>query len=165
VSEKVDPTESSEARNEFFALKEDPLWKSLPQEVKPKVRRLIEQVAYSQTRQTVVSGPLPASDELAKYEQIAPGAANRLITLVEQQSSHRISIETFVIKSQQWQSFAGQILGFLVAIAFLVGAVYTVVHGFAIAGTIIGSLDLIGLVTVFVLGRNTQKQNLMDKRS
>ena len=91
------------------------------------------------------------------------GAANRLITLVEQQSGHRINIEMLVIKCQQIQGFAGQVLGFLVAIAFLIGAVYTVVHGFAVAGTIIGSLDLIGLVTVFVLGRNAQKQNLKEK--
>ncbi len=161
MSEKTQQTESlEEAKLEAIALKEDPIWKSLPKDIKPKVLTLVKQFAF---KQTIVSGPLPASEELAKYEQIAPGAANRLITLVENQSSHRINIETFVIRCQQIQSFVGQLLGFLVAIAFLVGAVYTVVHGFAIAGTIIGSLDLVGLVTVCVLGRNAQKQNLSDK--
>lgn len=163
MSDKAHQAEGleEEAKLEAIALKEDPIWKSLPKDVKPKVLMLVRQFAY---KQTIVSGPLPASDELAKYEQIAPGAANRLITLVEHQSSHRISIETFVIKWQQIQSFIGQFLGFLIALAFLVGSVYTVVHGFAIAGTIIGSLDLVGLVTVFVLGRSAQKHDLKNKQ-
>lgn len=161
MSEKAHQVENlEEAKLEAIALKEDPIWKSLPKDVKPKVLTLVRQFAI---KQTIVSGPLPASEELAKYEQIAPGAANRLIALVEHQSSHRISIETFVIKWQQIQSFVGQLLGFLVALAFLAGAVYTVVNGFAVAGTIIGSLDLLGLVTVFVLGRSAQKQDLKDK--
>jgi len=151
-----------EAKTETIELTDNPIWKSLPKDIRPKVLTLVKQVVSVKSR--IVSGPLPSSEELAKYEQIAPGAANRLLTLVEQQSAHRISIETYVIRNQQIQSYVGQILGFLVAIAFLIGAVYTVIHGNAISGTIIGSLDLIGLVTVFVLGRSSQRRNLDNKQ-
>ena len=153
---------SGEAKAETIELSDNPIWKSLPKDIRPKVLTLVRQVSV---RSRIVSGPLPSSDGLAKYERIAPGAADRLLTLVEQQSGHRIRIETYVIQSQQNQSYLGQILGFFVAIAFLIGAVFTVVHGFALSGTIIGSLDLIGLVTVFVLGRRSQRQDLERKKT
>ena len=71
--EKAHQTESlEEAKLETIALKEDPIWKSLPKDIKPKVLTLVKQFAF---KQTIVSGPLPASEELAKYEQIAPGGS------------------------------------------------------------------------------------------
>ena len=70
MSENAHESESlEEMKVVSVALKEDPIWKSLPKEVRPKVLTLVGQYAL---KKTVVSGPLPASEELAKYEQIAP---------------------------------------------------------------------------------------------
>ena len=35
------------------------------------------------------SGPLPHPEDLAKYEQVLPGAADRIISMAEQQAAHR----------------------------------------------------------------------------
>lgn len=45
------------------------------------------------------SGPLPHPEDLAKYEQILPGAADRLIRMAEQQAAHRQNLEKAVIFS------------------------------------------------------------------
>lgn len=83
--------------------------------------------------------------------------------MVEHQSAHRMELETFVIARQQTQSSLGQWLGFILAVLFLIGAVYTTVEGFPWVGGILGGTTIISLVTVFVLGKNEQKQNLRNK--
>ncbi len=39
------------------------------------------------------SGPLPAADEIAKYEIALPGAANRIIIMAETQQSHILEMQ------------------------------------------------------------------------
>jgi uncharacterized membrane protein len=43
------------------------------------------------------SGPLPLPQQLQGYEEIVPGAADRIIRMAEKQSAHRIEIESKVI--------------------------------------------------------------------
>jgi uncharacterized membrane protein len=43
------------------------------------------------------SGPLPHPEDLAKYEQVLPGAADRIIRMAEQQAAHRQNLERAVI--------------------------------------------------------------------
>jgi len=40
------------------------------------------------------SGPMPPPDYLARYEQICTGAADRMLTMVENESSHRHQFES-----------------------------------------------------------------------
>ena len=44
-------------------------------------------------RATALSGPLPPPEMLDQYEQILPGAAERLFTMVERQEEHRQALE------------------------------------------------------------------------
>lgn len=44
-------------------------------------------------------GPLPHPDILMKYEQTCSGAADRIITITENQMKHRQNVETKVIDS------------------------------------------------------------------
>lgn len=36
-----------------------------------------------------ISGPLPSPEALAKYDQVVPGAAERIIKMAEQEAAHR----------------------------------------------------------------------------
>ena len=74
-----------------------------------------------------------------------------------------IDMEKTVIPEEQRQSGRGQIFGFIIAIAFLIASFVLILKGFGVYGTIIGSIDLVALVTVFVIGRNTQRKNIQDK--
>ena len=58
------------------------------------------------------SGPLPTPDSFREYEDVLPGAADRILTMAETQLQHRASIQKLAL----W-------IAFIVAIGFLIGAV------------------------------------------
>ncbi|PIQ30327.1 MAG: hypothetical protein COS35_13425 [Zetaproteobacteria bacterium CG02_land_8_20_14_3_00_50_9] len=39
------------------------------------------------------SGPLPAPEDFAKYENILPGAAERILSMAENEARHRHTID------------------------------------------------------------------------
>jgi hypothetical protein len=49
----------------------------------------------------------------------------------------------------------GQLFGFLIAMLFLGASTAVVLAGHDVAGTILGTIDLVALVTVFVVGRRS----------
>ena len=57
-------------------------------------------------------GPIPPPDILAGYDQVVPGAADRIITMAETQSRHRQEIEKSIINSDIRNSKLGLWLGF-----------------------------------------------------
>lgn len=59
----------------------------------------------------------------------------------------------------------GQLFGFIIAIAFLAVAGFLVSGNHEIAGTVIGSVDLVALTTVFVVGQRAQSSELEPSRS
>jgi len=68
-------------------------------------------------------GPLPHPEVLKKYEQILPGAADRIIKLAEHQLAHRQDIEKQIIKSNIESEKRGINFAFLLAIVLmLIGA-------------------------------------------
>ena len=58
-------------------------------------------------------------------------------------------------RQQYFLQWAGLVFGFLVTLAFLAVATYLIQNGHDVAGTILGSVDLVALVAVFVAGRRT----------
>jgi uncharacterized membrane protein len=105
----------------------------------------------------------PSPEELAQYDAILPGAADRLLKTYESQVSHRQYLERIAVESGIRARTAGLAAGFTVALAFLVASVYLIATGREIAGTIIGTVDLVALVSVFVLGRNMQRAEREEK--
>ncbi len=110
------------------------------------------------------SGPLPPATELNAYNQICPGSADRLITMAEQQSKHRQDLETNVIKNDIRKSYLGMILGFIIAIIGLCISGYVIIQGQPIAGGILGSTTLLGMVTVFVMGHKSRQNDIKNKQ-
>lgn len=101
----------------------------------------------------MTSGPLPAATELERYEQILPGLANRIVSMAESQHAHRITMEAHVVKSMHRRSWAGLLSGLVVALGGLYAAAWVAANASAAAGAVIGTVDLIGLVSVFVYQR------------
>ena len=63
------------------------------------------------------SGPLPPPDVMARYNDIVPGAAERILGMAENQTSHRIDIEKIAVRGDQTRSFWGLIFGFIISLA------------------------------------------------
>ena len=109
------------------------------------------------------SGPLPHPEILKKFDEVVPGAAERIIKMAEEQSSHRKELEKRVIDSDISRSKWGQILGFTIAIVGLIVAAFVAIYGNAIAGGIIGVGTLASLVGVFMYGSTTRSKEREEK--
>jgi len=79
------------------------------------------------------------ASEFQKYEEICPGAASRLLTMVEEQAVHRHSLESKVVSS----NVANERLGMWMA------AVLTVILEIIGFILILKDKEVIGLFTVF----------------
>jgi hypothetical protein len=73
--------------------------------VSPEERHQAE-ILHAAVEISRFSGPLPHPEDLAKYEQVLPGSADRIISMAEQQAEHRRNLEKSVILSnvalQKW---------------------------------------------------------------
>ena len=99
------------------------------------------------TTTVVRQGPIPAPRELFEYNQLVPGAADRIIAMAEREQAARMNLEDMaqraeirhrdeVVATQRETArgafrsdLAGQILGWSLALACIAGAVYTAVIG------------------------------------
>lgn len=100
--------------------------RNMPQKQTPQKQTLQkqipeEQLLHQQYLKASYSGPLPPPLALEKYEQIQPGAADRIITMAEKEQSSRISSQTEGNKRGFCLLSRGQIFGFITAL-FAIGA-------------------------------------------
>jgi uncharacterized membrane protein len=109
------------------------------------------------------SGPLPAPECLAEYNNILPGLADRIVVMAETQSSHRIKMEEKVVDRQLSESARGQLFGLIIGL-FALGVAGTLgLFGQPIAAAIIGTVDMVGLVSIFLVGKKQQSRSLEKK--
>jgi len=108
-------------------------------------------------------GPLPAPEALERYNQILPGAADRILAMAERQEQHRQELEQQVITSNISSQKLGVKLGFVIAMTAIVGGIGLALAGKSGAGltSIIGALA--ALVGVFVYGKKHQGRELDEK--
>jgi uncharacterized membrane protein len=125
------------------------LLNTLPQPHQNTVKEILTGMAFL----SLWEGPLPSPDALKAYNEAMPNGADRLLTEVQRQARHRMELERLVIPEQQRQSRRGQLYGLIVALSFLIASFVLIQQGHGLFGTIIGSIDMVALVTVFVVGR------------
>lgn len=116
------------------------------------------------------SGPLPPSSEMKKYEAIAPGAADRILTMAEQQQRHRheqeskenetnVRIADSNIRTQDAsikEIRRGQWMGFILGLAFLGVTTTLGLNGHEIAASVLGLGGVAAVATVFIKVRSKQ---------
>lgn len=122
-------------------------------------------VVVRQSSVQTFSGPLPPPEILRKFDEIVPGAAERIIKMAEEQFSHRKELEKKVIESDIARSKWGQMLGFLIAIVGLAASALVAIYGNAIAGSVLGVGTLASLVGVFMYGATTRSKERMEKKA
>jgi uncharacterized membrane protein len=134
----------------------------------PEIARELTQIPQIQTFvQTFYQGPLPSVDQFGGYEQILPGAAERILAMAEAEQRHRQALEIqqqtdgadihkVAIAGQIQINKRGQWFGFSICFAVLLLAGYFAYLGFGTAAAAMASLDLVSLAAVFVIGRQTK---------
>ncbi len=123
----------------------------LPLELPPEViESLPEDVREVVLRAASFSGPLPPSPMFREYEDVLPGAGDRILSMAERQAAHRQEWEKSALRSAQRESTRGQWLGFLISIAALGTATYLAMNGHLVIPLLLGSAGLSGLIANFI---------------
>lgn len=114
-----------------------------------KIAPRFNQSSVTVSRSEVHIGPLPTPRDLQSYNEILPGAADRIITMTEKQGDHRRTIENKVIDGDISRSKTGIWLGFFLSLVGIVGGYYLILEGkqaiggafgFSWLGALVGSL-------------------------
>ncbi len=104
-----------------------------PQENKPKKKRFIVSEAHISFQ-----GPLPHPQILKQYDQVYPGAAKIIFTLVSAQSKHRQELEKKVIASDIQHERLGMYFAFIITVTMIIGGIILIMLGKSVPTGITG---------------------------
>lgn len=117
-----------------------------------------------QVSQKIHQGPLPAPEDLQRYEQLLPGAAERIIKMAELEQQHRHSQEVKAISSEvvtreilqsteksrisgvMSSDKRGQYLGGAVSVLAIAGSVYCASIQQPVVAIALVSMPILGIV-------------------
>lgn len=99
------------------------------------------------------SGPIPSPELLARYNQVLPGSADRIITMAERDSLHIQNMEYTKLTAEYSERRLGQFLGMAIGVCGLTASVACAWLGQPVPASVIGGATLVSLVSVFVAGR------------
>ena len=131
--------------------------KKLPREEQREIARLLIQ-------QETFSGPIPHPSILKGFEEVAPGTAVKVIQNALDESEHRRDMDRQAITYTARDSKMGVLSGLSVAMLGIAAGVLTIyltdgsVTG-VVSGTVISGGTLLGMVRVFVIGKQSSDDN------
>lgn len=128
---------------------------------KPATQKQTSQIVHQEA--LYHSGPLPLPEILAKYDAIVPGAANRIIVMAENQSTHRIAIEKLAVSSRARDSIAGIVCALIVSVVTISVGGLVIIHGYQFSGTFLSSSGLASLVGAFIYGTRSSREEREKK--
>jgi len=129
-----------------------------------RVRSLSDvKIRLTKSRSEFYSGPIPPAKMLRDLDKVYPGASRAIFEDFQSQADHRREIESLVIRSRIKLAERGQFLGAGLGAMGIVGSLIAIGLGQGQWGTIFGASCLVSLVSIFVLGRESQKQERMTK--
>ena len=97
-------------------------------------------------------GPLPPAEELAKYERVLPGSADRIVAMAEKEQRHRHERQDIQVRAEARDSGRGVIFAFMLGLLAIVGGTLTAIFGSAVAGSLISLAGISSLVGTFIYG-------------
>ncbi len=109
------------------------------------------------------SGPIPSPDRFARYEQMVPGSADRILTMVEQQHSHKIKIQELLVNAAIQHEKLGMWRGFILALAVIISGALVILSGFSVAGFAFVTGPAIAIAGVFLYDRHSSRNEPRTK--
>lgn len=111
-----------------------------------------------------MSGPLPDPETLRGFEEVAPGSAERIISMAEKQHAHRIALESMVVTSDVRRSWWGLVAAVATAFGFLAVALTLGLTGHETPAAVIGGTTVVGIVGTFIYGTERRRSERAEKR-
>jgi uncharacterized membrane protein len=92
-------------------------------------------------------------DRIEKIAGTSPDIAKELLKEFQLNSEHIREMDRKALHAQIMFAYMGQIFGLVIGMTAIIAGAVTAYHGAEWAGSFIGGGGVIGLVSVFVLGR------------
>ncbi|MDO1509965.1 MULTISPECIES: DUF2335 domain-containing protein [unclassified Neisseria] len=109
--------------------------------------------------------PLPAPEDMARYSNIIPNGAERIMQMAEKEQTARLQMEDKeqrerfnFLKQEQEIKKRGQLFGCLSVIVFAAISFYLIYSGSPTAGASLMGASLVAVVLAFVAGRSNTKE-------
>ena len=118
----------------------------------------------SVTQSISFSGPLLPPALLAKYNEVIPNGADRIMAMAERQGAHREALEAKVVAANVASQARGSHYAFIICLVTIVGGFVLIGIGKSIIGVsaVIGSLA--ALAGVFLIAKSEQRRERAEKQ-
>ena len=126
----------------------------VPEFLQKKTGQPIQQIQQMQIR----SGPLPVPEELQRYDDICPGAADRIINMAESQGKHRRELEAKVTNADIWDGHMALIFALILTLVCLAGGIYLSGNDHYIVGTIFAGAGIAAIIRAFLGHKNSRNK-------
>ena len=103
----------------------------------------VEQISFRQA-------PIPTPEELAGYENICPGAADRIIRMAEEQGNHRRTQEQKAVTAAIIDGHLGLCFAFILSIIGFILGYLLIQSDHMIAGTIFSGISFLSIIKAFI---------------
>jgi uncharacterized membrane protein len=132
-------------------------------DVSPNVERPNISVQAAKFQAEFFSGPVPPPSLLARYNDVIPDGAERILAMAERQSKHREILESQVITGNISAQKMGSIFAFIICLVAVVGGFSLIWIGKSADGLAAIIASLTALAGVFVYGKRQQRKEREGK--
>ena len=108
--------------------------------------------------QHTFSGPLPPPEDLARYDQVVPGAAERIIKMAENEMMHRHKNEDKMSSGMIWTTVISTFFAFFVAISLVGLSFYLAYRGFFAASASVAVGSIAAVISAFLYKSRKKKE-------
>ena len=109
------------------------------------------------------SGPIPPPNLLARYNEVVPNGAERIMAMAERQSSHREGLEKQVLAGNLDSQKQGNNRAFILSLVIVLGGIYLMATGKSGWGFAAIITSLTSLVSVFAIAKREQRKERIEK--
>lgn len=147
---------------------DEDLAKLLPPDVKQDIENADpddrEMLLAAAVKHIQYEGPLPPGYMLREYEEVLPGAADRVFRMAEQQAEHRQCLEKQVVASKSRAELLGVIFAGAIVLVTVIGGIFLIHEGNGIAGFSTLVMGIGGIAGTFIYGTRSEKKERAEKR-
>ena len=122
------------------------------------------QIRSAHSTEISFQGPIPPPEILAGYEGVIEGAADRILTMAEEQSKHRKKLEEIVIRGGSRNQVVGMIFAFILSLVIVGSGALLIYNDKSLEGLSLIVADVVALAAVFLYGKNAQRKELEANR-
>lgn len=109
------------------------------------------------------SGPIPPPNLLARYNEVVPNGAERILAMAERQGLHREGLEKQVVEGNLKSTKQGNNRAFILALVVVLGGIYLMATGKDGWGFAAIITSLTALVSVFAIAKIEQRKERVEK--